>query len=169
MGSVAKPLTRHCARCKRALSRPRSNARKKYCARCEQGVKRERSEKAHRARVEATYGLKPGDYDRMYEAQGGCCYICWRAKGISTRLAVDHDHSCCRATPTCGRCNRGLLCKSCNKMLGHARDDPMMFHRAADYLMQPPAMQVLYAQTGNAPAPNSGRATPLRGRRNEAA
>src|ERR1700744_2211680 len=105
MGTVNKPLTRYCARCKRALSRPRSNARKKYCARCEQGVKRERSEKAHRARVELTYGLNPGDYDRLYAAQGGMCFICQRAKGISTRLAVDQEDGCCRGTPPCGRCH----------------------------------------------------------------
>jgi hypothetical protein len=34
------------------------------------------------------------------------------------RLVVDHDHSCCPATYSCGRCVRGFICHECNVMLG---------------------------------------------------
>lgn len=127
---------RACARCDRNLSRQRAASRVKYCARCEAAVKRERSDAQHRARVAATYGLALDGYDRLYLAQGGRCYICRRATGKTRRLAVDHDHKTGKV--------RGLLCKSCNTMLGHARDDPAMFYRAADYLELPPAEVIIY-------------------------
>lgn len=130
---------RACARCDRNLSRQRAASRVKYCARCEAAVKRERSDAQHRARVAATYGLALDGYDRLYLAQGGRCYICRRATGKTRRLAVDHDHKTGKV--------RGLLCKSCNTMLGHARDDPMMFFRAASYLDCPPANEVIYGDT----------------------
>jgi len=106
-------------------------ARKKHCGKCAPAVRRERSDRAHRARVAAIYGIQPEDYDRMYEVQGGTCAICQRAKGVTKRLAVDHDHKTDLV--------RGLLCGLCNKFLGHGRDEPEFFERAAEYLRNPPA------------------------------
>ncbi|MFF0498456.1 endonuclease VII domain-containing protein [Nocardia aobensis] len=95
--------------------------------------------KAHARHVEKTYKMSGEAYWALYEAQGRHCAICERATGASKLLSVDHDHSCCPKTPTCGECNRGLLCGPCNKLLGHGRDDPEFFARAADYLQHPPA------------------------------
>lgn len=92
---------------------------------------------AHARRVEQTYNISIDLYWAMYDAQGRTCAICQRATGATRRLAVDHDHACCPTTPTCGRCVRGLLCKPCNRMLGHLRDDPKAFSRAAIYLIYP--------------------------------
>jgi hypothetical protein len=78
-----------------------------------------------------TYGLAPGDYDRLYGSQNGTCALCLRATGKSKRLAVDHDHKTGAV--------RGLLCGPCNKLIGHARDEPEFFDRAAEYLRNPPA------------------------------
>lgn len=125
---------RTCARCGHKLSLKRQ--RHKHCYRCDLVVKRERDDKAHDAYVAKTYGIKLGDYARLYAAQGGKCYICQRATGKARRLAVDHDHVTGLV--------RGLLCKPCNRMLGHARDDSMMFRRAAGYLERPPARGVVY-------------------------
>jgi len=113
-----------------------------YCGKCKPAVLRERKDRAHRKRVEAQYNLPPGGYDALYEAQGGRCYICTRANGSTRRLAVDHDHACCPAGGSCGKCVRGLLCKPCNRALGHARDDAEFFERAARYLRTPPAREV---------------------------
>jgi hypothetical protein len=98
-------------------------------------VKADASTKAHRARVAKVYGIQPDDYDRLYVAQEGRCAICRRATGKTRRLAVDHDHATGKV--------RGLLCRVCNSMLGHARDDIEFFVRAVHYLTFPPAESVL--------------------------
>lgn len=106
---------------------------------CELMVKREQREVQHERRVEQLYGLRPGEYQRLYEAQGGHCAVC-PARGVSRRLAVDHDHKL-------GMHNRaavrGLLCRTHNKQFGYAHDDPAFFDRCADYLRNPPAREVL--------------------------
>lgn len=94
-------------------------------------VERERRKKAaHEKRVQDVYGLAPGEYASLYAFQGGKCYICQRANGKTRRLSVDHDH----ATGLV----RGLLCRPCNDMLGHARDNAGFFQRACYYLGNPP-------------------------------
>lgn len=89
----------------------------------------------HERMVQKTYGLNSGDYDRIYAHQSGVCAICKRATGATRKLSVDHDHSTGAV--------RGLLCSTCNEMLGHARDSDMFFYRAAGYLQNPPANEVL--------------------------
>lgn len=96
--------------------------------------KKRRKEAAHERRVQSTYGLPPGTYGILYNFQGRTCAGCRRAKGISKKLAVDHDHSTGRV--------RGLLCSTCNRLLGHFRDDPETFLRLAAYLKSPPAVQL---------------------------
>lgn len=93
--------------------------------------KKRRLEQSHRRRVKSQYGLADGQYEALYEAQGGRCYICARATGKTRRLSVDHDHRTGLV--------RGLLCRPCNSMLGHARDDLVFFQRAMSYLRHPPA------------------------------
>lgn len=44
------------------------------------------------------------------------------------------DHECCRGAGSCGQCVRGLLCDSCNKLLGHAQDSTSLLRSAASYL-----------------------------------
>ncbi|WP_223833093.1 endonuclease VII domain-containing protein [Streptomyces venezuelae] len=89
-----------------------------------------------------TYGLAPGDYDKLLRFQGGRCAICTRGKGISKRLAVDHDHACCPGPTSCGKCVRGLVCGRCNSVLAHARDAIEFFDRATAYLINPPARRL---------------------------
>lgn len=97
--------------------------------------KRRRKAANHERTVQKTYGLGEGDYDRLYVAQGGVCAICRRATGASRRLSVDHDHKTGAV--------RGLLCRTCNNMLGHARDTDTLLYRAIEYLSHPPAFDVL--------------------------
>jgi hypothetical protein len=98
---------------------------------------------AHEARVQKVYGLEPGQYEELFEAQGGRCYICQR-RSVSRRLAVDHDHRTGRV--------RGLLCpdpdRGCNHaILGNIRDKAMA-KRIVEYLENPP-----YDQLYGAPEP----------------
>ena len=61
------------------------------------------------------------------------CMICGRDEALS----VDHDHSCCgNVKRTCGKCNRGLLCRLCNSAIGMLGDDLVLVRRAAGYLAQ---------------------------------
>lgn len=77
------------------------------------------------------YGLRRGGYALLLREQNGVCAICMRATGRTRRLCVDHDHETGVV--------RGLLCSTCNKILGHARDDQEFFRRAMNYLEFPPA------------------------------
>jgi len=68
--------------------------------------------------------------DNQQSRYGGCvkaddsCAIC----GTLNDLCVDHDHKT--------GAFRGILCKSCNWMLGYAQDKPTILHKGADYLDQ---------------------------------
>lgn len=105
------------------------------CATHHREVTETRKKARHAVYVGRVYGLEPGDYDTLYEAQGGRCALCRRATGASRKLSVDHDHKTGLV--------RGELCMKCNDLLGHARDDVEFFRRAIDYLLHPPALQVL--------------------------
>lgn len=89
---------------------------------------------AHERRVQKVYGLRPGEYGKLYLHQQGVCAICRRATGKTRNLSVDHDHK--------NGLTRGLLCRPCNDLLGHLRDDPEAARRIAGYLAFPPARRL---------------------------
>ncbi len=66
------------------------------------------------------------DFAEMLEVQGSTCAICGNTS--EKRLHVDHDHETGRV--------RGLLCFTCNTLLGNAKDDPRIILAAAEYLMR---------------------------------
>lgn len=75
------------------------------------------------------HGLTRADYDRMLEAQHGCCAICGSGRPLGRgRWHIDHDHATGRV--------RGLLCNNCNRGIGYFGDDPDTIRAAADYLLQ---------------------------------
>jgi hypothetical protein len=103
---------------------------------------------AHAGSVARTYGITAAQYDALYAAQGGRCWICQRRSSV--RLAVDHAHSCCPGPVSCGKCVRGLLCapeRGCNRailgMLETSEDPLAMARRIVAYLEEPPAWKVL--------------------------
>lgn len=68
-------------------------------------------------------------FDALFQKQDGKCAICSTGKGALTgqrRLAVDHCHTT--------NVVRGLLCGSCNRMLGFAKDSPKTLLEAVAYL-----------------------------------
>lgn len=100
-------------------------------------VVKTRKARQHERRVQDVYGLAPGDYDRLLAIQNGLCAICGPVsgrKGGTRRLSVDHDHVTGHV--------RGLLCMSCNDILGLYHDDPNVFIRGARYLLNPPAQDM---------------------------
>lgn len=73
------------------------------------------------------YGLTPDSYSALLKKQKGVCAICKNTCSTGYRLAVDHCHASGRV--------RGLLCRTCNIVLGKFQDDVSRFARAAQYLV----------------------------------
>ena len=59
----------------------------------------------------------------MWEAQGGCCYLCGKPLKVGPRTHTEHDHSCCPNSRSCRLCRRGLACQPCNHIVGLVQDD----------------------------------------------
>lgn len=89
------------------------------------------SEKIRWRNLLRLYGASQEWYEGQLAKQGGGCAICGRtADEFSRALSVDHDHSCCVKTPTCGKCKRGILCHHCNTTL-HAMERQVGWMKAA--------------------------------------
>jgi hypothetical protein len=83
-------------------------------------------------RLSTRFGVTPEWYEKKFSEQNGKCAICGRTE--KRRLAVDHDHACCNdGRKGCGKCNRGLLCGTCNRRL-HAVEDRLWMESAVAYL-----------------------------------
>ncbi len=87
------------------------------------------------ARLLRNFGLTAEEYDRIKAAQGGTCYVCGTVRGVTKRLAVEHNH-------TTGLL-RGLSCGPCNWLLAKWGDDPARLRAVADALENPPATAAL--------------------------
>lgn len=131
---MSEKKTKRCKDCGPESKRPAPHPGPR-CASHHRDIKKVRREAKHAAWVLATYGLVLGQYDLLKASQNGTCALCQRATGATKKLAVDHDHK--------SGFVRGLLCSLCNNILGHARDNPEFFLRAAQYLKEPPAFKVI--------------------------
>lgn len=85
------------------------------------------------SQLKINFGITLEKYNQMLEAQNGLCAICGKEEtSIDIRtnnkfaLAVDHNHKSNKV--------RGLLCGSCNKTLGHVKDNIFILEKAIDYL-----------------------------------
>ncbi len=72
------------------------------------------------------YGMTVVEYQIRLSAQMNVCAICEGINLGGRRLCVDHEHSTGKV--------RGLLCSSCNTMLGRAKDKAVVLRRAAEYV-----------------------------------
>jgi hypothetical protein len=125
---AGKGKTRQCVECRRA------NAA--YMRAYQQGRREPVREKK--------YGLQPGEWERRLTEQENRCALCGvEFDGDDGRgrfgPCMDHDHRCCSWNPTwahpvCGKCNRKILCKNCNSLIGLAGDSVQVLMVAAKYL-----------------------------------
>jgi hypothetical protein len=106
-------------------------------------VRRLRKKAAHSSMVARVYSISKDFYDKLFRRQKGRCAWCNKATGVRKKLAVDHDHKCCSGSTSCGRCVRGLLCSKCNRHLGWLGDNPVAMLRGYQYLINPPAQQLM--------------------------
>lgn len=93
------------------------------------------------ALLRKTYSVTLEHWNALWRMQGGVCAICGGHevslyRGVLRSLSIDHDHTCCPGTPTCGQCTRGLLCMRCNRALGLFQENPELLRAAAEYLEQ---------------------------------
>ena len=88
-----------------------------------------RAANKRRTHLKRTYGITPEQFDEMYEAQGGKCFICGTDEpgGRHGMLNVDHCHDSGDV--------RALLCDGCNRGLGHFKEDPDALISAAMYIL----------------------------------
>ena len=84
-------------------------------------------ERVRKSQFKFIYGITLEDYEYQYKNQKGCCYICGKnEEQTGIRLAVDHCHKTNKV--------RKLLCRNCNLLLGHAKDDSEILKKAISYL-----------------------------------
>ena len=110
--------------------------------RCETHHRRAQGERRARTRDrlrQVRYGITPEQHEALLAHQDWLCAICRRANGRTRALSVDHDHR----APDGAQSVRGLLCRPCNDLLGHVRDDATVLLRAVAYLTTPPAHRVI--------------------------
>jgi hypothetical protein len=73
------------------------------------------------------YGLTLKDFDSMRDKQKHCCAICQTHESdLRRKLFVDHCHATGKV--------RGLLCQSCNTMIGNAKDSVLVLQAGIKYL-----------------------------------
>lgn len=128
-------MLKSCSRCKQKKAdsefyRRTKTSRFSWCKDCQKQLSRNQQrahyEGAGRTKhLAAKYGITEDRYNALLATQGGLCSICTQAE-VGRRLSVDHDHATGRV--------RGLLCRSCNLMVGSAKDLPGVLRAAAAYL-----------------------------------
>jgi len=122
----------------------RERFKSKYAADPERWRQKTRDWRAANPEKAKAFGRKHGDRTRhgagvdrdrarMWEAQGGRCYLCSDALDPED-VNIDHDHECCPRNRSCSYCRRGLACGRCNLIIGHAGDDPDLLELIASKL-----------------------------------
>ena len=111
------------------VDRSKKDGLKSNCITCmKKGAKAYRKTKHYRhVRRRYYYGITKSEYLEMFRRQNGKCAICGISHLELTKgLCVDHIHSINQI--------RGLLCQSCNCMLGMAKENRQILANAIKYL-----------------------------------
>jgi len=133
-----------CARCKKNLPSINFSKNKRakdglhsWCQQCKRVMQRKYSKKHNitpaRKRYIRDYHLRERydisleDFNELFVKQNGCCAICnIHQAQTSRRFHLDHNHKTKQI--------RGLLCESCNHLIGQANENPTTLVNAAIYL-----------------------------------
>tara|TARA_B110000902_G_scaffold106601_1_gene126004 strand:+ start:620 stop:1087 length:468 start_codon:yes stop_codon:yes gene_type:complete len=79
--------------------------------------------------IVSKYGIDLVEYNKLLVKQKHSCYICKKHKDtFKNRLCVDHNHKTGKV--------RGLLCASCNYVLGHSKDSVRILKTMIKYLKE---------------------------------
>jgi Recombination endonuclease VII len=85
-----------------------------------------RGQEIHRKHHLKNYGMDTNDYNDLLREQHGKCAICSKPPKGDRNLCIDHNHNTGKI--------RGLLCQSCNLILGHSSDSICILQKAIKYL-----------------------------------
>lgn len=98
------------------------NVREKYCSEfCAKSTQRLRSQCRK-------YGITLEMFAEMRSSQDNSCAICKNSfKNEKFSINIDHDHETKKV--------RGLLCRSCNLLLGHSKDSKELLKQSIAYLL----------------------------------
>lgn len=103
-----------------------------YCKKCENERSKikysdpDQREKAKYRQIKNNYGLTKEQYLQMLVTQHNQCKIC-EAKLLNDKNThIDHCHKTGKI--------RGVLCKSCNHLLGNLKDDLTLINKIIQYL-----------------------------------
>lgn len=83
------------------------------------------------------HGLTMEAVQAIVDFQSGTCMLPSCDKSLDDFACVDHDHSCCPGTYSCGKCVRGLLCKKHNTAIGGFSDDPDLMREGIEHVEGP--------------------------------
>ena len=137
LSSICRPCRTNYGREYRNLHREktREQGRKRYAAQSSEKVAARKE--YERSRSIARHGLTMEQYENLLSDQGEGCAICASpTAGGKGSWHIDHDHSCCPGTHSCGQCVRGLLCHRCNTAIGLMGDDPDWVSAALAYIKE---------------------------------
>jgi hypothetical protein len=129
---------KYCSRCKQLLSTDKFYKTKidgeicilGWCKNCRKQIARKRTKENRRnGWLRQKYGLSTEIFNNMLISQAGKCAICGTTNPggkVGDSFSVDHNH-------TTGQI-RGLLCQTCNQMLGLMQDSAKNLRKAAAYI-----------------------------------
>lgn len=109
-----------------------NNNKKYYCVECTEFINNHpKAMPNNHSHILHFYGLDRVRYGKLLVAQDYKCAMCKRK---ASKLNVDHDHSCCSGSKSCGKCVRGLLCTNCNMFIGRIETVSNIVKEAEHYL-----------------------------------
>ena len=111
--------TQVCRRCNQPRPVSSFHSRKLYCGRCDN--------------LRSRYGVTYREVKALWEQQNGACALC------ETPLEIEHPRRNQADAVHVDHCHttndiRGLLCRHCNLLLGHAKDRVVVLQAAIRYL-----------------------------------
>lgn len=144
-----KNKARECKKRYRTLNRTKYNESQRRYRKSSTKYRTRNNAYMREWRLQYNFGISPKEYDSLLKSQHGVCYICGNSPKTK-RLAVDHKHILNEKKIKKNKQQnlireniRGILCHKCNRGLPLFNDNPELFRKAAEYLEQWPAQQVL--------------------------
>lgn len=114
-----------------------SDGRRNYCKQCHSKyvtnyIKNNPSKRSKQnpKRRFKRHNLTEEQYLNLFNMHNGKCHACKEREANN----IDHNHSCCPGSYSCGKCVRGVLCNQCNTSLGLMNDDVNKIKNLINYI-----------------------------------